>query len=206
MSAPDSDLASDPPKTIDELREVAAHCTACDLYERATQTVFGEGPAAARAVFIGEQPGDQEDQVGRPFVGPAGHVLDDACRDAGIDRTTVYLTNAVKHFKWIPRGKRRLHQKPNGREIRACQTWWRSELDVIAPEVVVCLGAVAAQAVLGSSFRVTRDHGEWQQLDGRRVIATVHPSAVLRAGDAREEVYAGLVGDLAVVAEFLDRG
>ena len=204
MSSPGLD-PTNVPTTIDGLRTVAARCTACDLYERATQTVFGEGPADARAVFIGEQPGDQEDQAGRPFVGPAGRVLDDACQDAGIDRNEVYVTNAVKHFKWTPRGKRRLHQKPNGREIRACQPWWKAELEVVEPEVVVCLGAVAAQALLGASFRVTKDHGRWQRLDGRDVLATVHPSAVLRAGDARDEVYAGLVGDLRVVSEFLGR-
>jgi DNA polymerase len=191
------------PRSIDELREVAGSCTACDLYERATQTVFGEGPATARAVFIGEQPGDHEDRAGKPFVGPAGRILDDACRDAGIDRASVYLTNAVKHFKWKASGKRRLHQKPNLREIRACQMWWRSELDVVQPDVVVCLGATAAQAVLGPTFRVTKHRGEWQRLDDRRVLATVHPSAVLRAGDARDDVYASLIDDLALVAEFL---
>jgi DNA polymerase len=175
------------------------------LYERATQTVFGEGPAHARAVFIGEQPGDQEDREGRPFVGPAGRVLDDAFRDAGIDRASVYLTNAVKHFKWRRAGKRRLHQTPNAREIRACQTWWRAELDLVHPDIVVCLGAVAAKALLGTTFRLTRHRGEWQVVDERRVLATVHPSAVLRAGEARTKVYDDLVHDLKIVAKLLNR-
>jgi DNA polymerase len=191
---------------LTELRTEASACTACDLHEHATQTVFGEGPAGARAVLIGEQPGDHEDLEGHPFVGPAGHVLDDALADAGIDRASVYLTNAVKHFKWTPRGKRRLHQKPNAREVRACRAWWEAELDAIAPEVVVCLGAVAAQAVLGSSFRLTHHRGEWQRAGERDVIATIHPSAVLRAEDDREATYRGLVTDLRLVAERLPRG
>jgi DNA polymerase len=172
--------------------------------------VFGEGPDDARAVFIGEQPGDQEDQSGRPFVGPAGRVLDDACRDAGIDRASVYLTNAVKHFKWRPgSGTRRLHKKPNAREVRACELWWRSELDVVRPAVVVCLGATAAQALFGPEFRLTKHRGTWQTLGellaGPAVLATVHPSAVLRAGAARDEVYASLVDDLSLVAARLRR-
>jgi uracil-DNA glycosylase family protein len=190
-------------RSLVELRDAAMDCTACDLYERATQTVFGEGPATARLVFIGEQPGDHEDRSGHPFVGPAGHVFDKACADAGIDRSTSYLTNAVKHFKWRPSGKRRLHQKPNAREIRACATWWKSELQVVRPDLVVCLGATAAQAVLGPSFRVTRHRGEWQWLDDQRILATLHPSAVLRAGTARDEVYSSLVDDLTTAARFL---
>jgi uracil-DNA glycosylase len=196
---------SELPRTIGELNKLAVTCTACDLYARATQTVFGEGPATAPAVFIGEQPGDREDREGRPFVGPAGLVLDDACRDAGIDRTSVYLTNAVKHFKWRPAGKRRLHQKPNAREIRACEMWWKAEVEAVQPDVVVCLGATAAQAVLGSDFRLTKHRGEWQRFEDRPVLATVHPSAVLRAGGARDELYASLVADLVMVAARLSR-
>jgi uracil-DNA glycosylase family protein len=203
MTISEPDPPPDLPATLPELRAVAARCTACDLYARATQTVFGEGPARARAVLIGEQPGDQEDRTGRPFVGPAGRILDDACHDAGIDRASVYLTNAVKHFKWRPAGKRRLHQKPNAREVRACQMWWKAELELVQPDVVVCLGATAAQAVLGKAFRLTAHRGEWQRLDDRRLLATVHPSAVLRAGEARDEVYSGLVDDLTLVAEVL---
>jgi len=191
-------------RAIDALRSEAAGCTACDLYERATQTVFGEGPPSARVVFIGEQPGDHEDIEGRPFVGPAGRIFDDALGDAGIDRDTTYVTNAVKHFKWTPRGKRRLHQKPNAREIRACRQWWEAELAAIEPDVVVCLGATAAQAVFGMSFRLTQHRGEWQWLGDRRALATVHPSAVLRAGDERDAVYAGLVADLELVARRLE--
>jgi uracil-DNA glycosylase family protein len=191
------------PCSLAELRNAAAACTACDLYEHATKTVFGEGPADARAVFIGEQPGDHEDQSGHPFVGPAGRVFDDALRDAGIDRASIYLTNAVKHFKWRPSGKRRLHQKPNARETRACAVWWQAELDAVDPDFVVCLGATAAQAVLGSSFRLTRHRGDWQERDHRRVLATVHPSAVLRAGSERHALYAGLVDDLSLVARVL---
>lgn len=177
----------------------------CPLHERATQTVFGEGPARARVVLIGEQPGDEEDREGRPFVGPAGRVLDDAFRDAGIDRASVYLTNVVKHFKWRAAGKRRIHQRPNAREIRSCETWWKAELELVQPEIVVCLGSTAAKTLLGDAFRLTRHRGEWQSLDNRRVLATVHPSAVLRAGAARAEVYDGLVGDLVSVAESLNR-
>jgi len=177
----------------------------CPLHERATQTVFGEGPARARVVLIGEQPGDDEDREGRPFVGPAGRVLDDAFRDAGIDRSSVYLTNVVKHFKWRPSGPRRIDQHPNGREIRACDTWWKAELELVQPEFVVCLGATAAKTLLGETFRLARHRGEWQSLDDRRVLATVHPSAVLCAGDAGGEVYDSLVADLVRVVELLNR-
>jgi DNA polymerase len=193
------------PGTLEELNELAADCTACDLYARATQTVFGEGPATARTVFIGEQPGDREDQEGRPFVGPAGRVFDDACRDAGIDRASIYVTNAVKHFKWRPAGKRRLHQRPNAREVRACEMWWKAELDAVRPDVVVCLGATAAQAVLGPDFRLTKHRGEWQLFNDWPVLATVHPSAILRAGDARDDLYASLVADLAIVSRRMPR-
>src|SRR5205085_1809839 len=137
----------------------AAGCTACDLYKTGTQTVFGEGLASARAIFIGEQPGDSEDKTGRPFVGPAGKLLDRALVEAGIDRKLVYVTNAVKHFKWIARGKKRIHQKPSGREVRACRPWLEAEIDTVRPDVVVCLGATAAQALLGSQFRVSTQRG-----------------------------------------------
>jgi uracil-DNA glycosylase len=190
-------------RTLEELRVEASSCTACELYAHATQTVFGEGPPSARVVMIGEQPGDREDIEGRPFVGPAGRVLDDALAEVGIDRASVYLTNAVKHFKWTPRGKRRLHQKPSSREIRACRAWWEAELDAIQPEIVVCLGATAAQAVFGLSFRLTQHRREWQWLGDRRALATIHPSAVLRAANERDEVYNGLVADLDLVAHLL---
>jgi DNA polymerase len=183
------------------LRASAARCTQCDLYERATQTVFGEGPPDARLVFIGEQPGDHEDKDGHPFVGPAGHLLDRAFEAAGIDRTEVYLTNAVKHFKWRPAGKVRLHQRPNAAEIAACRNWWESELELIQPEVLCCLGAIAAQAVLGKTFRVTKSRGEFFTLpSGIEAVATIHPSAVLRS-DNRDAAFAGLVHDLEIVRD-----
>jgi len=188
---------------LERLRASAALCEQCDLYERATQTVFGEGPPNARLVLLGEQPGDHEDREGRPFVGPAGHVLDRALDAAGIDRSQVYLTNAVKHFKWRASGKVRLHQRPNTTEIAACRTWWESELDAIQPDVLCCLGAVAAQAVLGRAFRVTKSRGELFSLpSGIEAIATIHPSAVLRSDD-RDAALAGLVQDLEIVRERL---
>jgi uracil-DNA glycosylase len=188
---------------IARLRASAADCTQCDLYERATQTVFGEGPARARLVMIGEQPGDHEDKEGHPFVGPAGHLLDRALESAGIDRTDVYLTNAVKHFKWKPSGKVRVHQRPNAAEIAACRNWWESEIEVIRPEVLCCLGAIAAQAVLGRSFRVTKSRGQFFTLpSGIDAVATIHPSAVLRADD-RDAAFAGLVQDLEIVRDRL---
>ena len=188
---------------VERLRATAAGCEQCDLYERATQTVFGEGPADARLVMIGEQPGDHEDKEGHPFVGPAGHVLDRALEAAGIDRSEVYLTNAVKHFKWRPKGKVRLHQRPNAAEIAACRNWWESELAAVRPEVLCCLGAIAAQAVLGRSFRVTKSRGEFFSLEsGIEAIATIHPSAVLRADD-RDAALAGLVHDLEIVRDRL---
>jgi len=191
---------------LDALRQQAATCTACDLYERATQTVFGEGPPDARVVLMGEQPGDQEDRAGRPFVGPAGRILDRALEEAGIDRDAVYVTNAVKHFKWRPAGKVRLHQKPNAAEIRACSQWWRSEVDVLDPDVLVLLGATAAQAVLGPKVRVTRDRGTFLHAPDFAfdALVTIHPSAVLRAQrDDRDDALRGLVRDLRVVAERL---
>jgi DNA polymerase len=191
--------------TLPKLREAAAGCTACPLHETGTQTVFGEGSAKAEVVFVGEQPGDQEDLQGRPFVGPAGKLFDKALEEAGIDRSQVYVTNAVKHFKWQARGKRRIHQKPNWSEIAACRPWLDAELEVIQPRVLVCLGATAAQALLGRDFRVSRQRGELVESDlAENVIATVHPSSVLRADDAtREQEYDALVRDLGKVAELV---
>jgi DNA polymerase len=186
------------------LRAAAASCMACELYERATQTVFGEGPPSARIALVGEQPGDHEDREGRPFVGPAGRLLDRALHEAGIDRDRVYVTNAVKHFKWRAAGKVRLHQKPNAAEIRACSQWWRAELAALQPRYVVLLGATAAQAVLGPQVRVMRDrghimHGEDGAFDA---VVTIHPSAVLRLHEPeRTEGFEGLVADLALVAD-----
>jgi DNA polymerase len=188
------------------LREAAADCRACPLWKDATQTVFGEGPARATVLLVGEQPGDREDQEGRPFVGPAGRVLDDALAEAGIDRKQVYVTNAVKHFKWTPRGKRRIHQKPNAEEISACRPWLDAELAVVRPDVLVALGATAAQALLGRGFRVTRERGVPVDSDlAPNVIATVHPSSILRARDEaeRRESYDAFVADLKVVAKLL---
>jgi DNA polymerase len=198
--------------TWQELAESAASCTRCDLYKRATATVFGEGKADAAMVLLGEEPGDQEDKQGRPFVGPAGRVLDRALNEAGIDRAEVYLTNAVKHFKWTERGKRRIHQRPNRTEIKACGFWLDAELGVIRPRLLVLLGAVAGEAVFGPGFRVGEHKGkveeaavgEWRGL----VVGTIHPSAVLRGDDpeARERSFAGLVADLMTAREALRRG
>jgi len=192
--------------SLTKLREAAAGCRACPLWKDATQTVFGEGPAKAAVVLVGEQPGDREDQEGRPFVGPAGRVLDDALADAGIDRKQVYVTNAVKHFKWTPRGKRRIHQKPNAEEIAACRPWLDAELAVVKPDVLVALGATAAQALLGRGFPVTRERGVPVDSDlAPNVVATVHPSSILRARDEaeRREAYDAFVADLKVVAGLL---
>ncbi len=180
------------------MRAKAKRCQACPLYKLGTQTVFGEGPVDARLLLIGEQPGDKEDLAGHPFIGPAGHLLDRALAEAGIDRTEVYVTNAVKHFKWKPAGKRRLHQKPNSREILACRIWLEQELDLVRPELLVALGATAAQALMGRAFRVTTSRGQvLKDSQGRPVLATVHPSSVLRAPpDQREEQYQALVADL----------
>src|SRR3954452_4304842 len=161
---------------LERLAKEAAGCTACDLYRNATQTVFGEGGEHAELMLVGEQPGDREDIEGEAFVGPAGRLLDDALVAAGIDRADVYVTNAVKHFKWQPRGKRRIHQKPNAAEVAACKRWLEAEIDTVKPELIVCLGATAAQSLLGSSFRVTKQRGEViESLDGRRLTATVPP-------------------------------
>jgi uracil-DNA glycosylase len=193
---------------LDALRKAAAGCTACDLYRDATQTVFGEGSPDAEVMLVGEQPGDGEDKAGRPFVGPAGRLLNRALEEAGIDRELAYVTNVVKHFKFERRGKVRLHKKPNAEEIRACLPWLEAELAVVRPRVLVALGATAAQALLGSSFRVSRQRGEFVDSDlAPRVLATVHPSSILRAPDdeARALAYKGFVADLTVVAAELGR-
>jgi uracil-DNA glycosylase family protein len=184
--------------TLDELREIAAGCTACDLWRLGTQTVFGEGARPAELMLVGEQPGDREDREGRPFVGPAGALLDRALGDAGIERERVYISNVVKHFKWTPKGKRRIHDTPNEREIVACRPWLEAEIELVTPSVLVCLGATAAKALLGRGFRLTRHRGELFESElGPLVTATLHPSAVLRGPDERRrELYAGLVEDL----------
>jgi DNA polymerase len=191
--------------SLPKLREAAAGCTACPLHETGTQTVFGEGTSKAEVVFVGEQPGDQEDLQGKPFVGPAGKLFDKALEDAGIDRSQVYVTNVVKHFKWQARAKRRIHQKPNWSEIAACRPWLEAELEVVEPRVLVCLGATAAQALLGRDFRVSRQRGELVESDlAEKVIATVHPSSILRADDeTREADYRELVRDLEKVAALI---
>ena len=190
--------------SLPKLREAAAGCTACDLYKTGTQTVFGEGARSADAMFVGEQPGDQEDKAGKPFVGPAGRLLDEALEDAGIDRTQVYVTNVVKHFKWVGRGKRRIHQKPNWQEVAACRPWLEAELAVVEPRVLVCLGATAAQALLGRQFRVTKERGRPVESElAEHVLATIHPSAILRDPESREQEYAAFVDDLKTVAKLL---
>jgi uracil-DNA glycosylase family protein len=188
---------------LDDLRAAAARCTGCDLYRHATQTVFGRGSADARIVFIGEQPGDQEDRQGAPFVGPAGEVFDKALAEAGLEREKVYVTNAVKHFKFEQRGKRRIHQTPRASELQACRPWLEAELAVIKPGILVCLGATAARALFGDSFRITKDRGRFAPTRwSPKTIATYHPSAVLRGeGEAQQaELYAMLVEDLRKVA------
>jgi uracil-DNA glycosylase len=195
-----------PHPTLESLRKAAAGCKACALWKRGTQTVFGEGRARARVMIVGEQPGDKEDLAGRPFVGPAGAVLDKALAAAGIDREDVYVTNIVKHFKWEPRGKRRLHKKPNAIEISACRPWLEAEISVVRPEVVVLLGATAAQGVLGRDFRVTQHRGKWMKSEiAPYVLATVHPSSILRApnDDTRHEEMRKFAADLKVVAQQL---
>jgi DNA polymerase len=190
--------------TLTALREAAAGCRGCHLWQVGTQTVFGEGPEGARAVFVGEQPGDQEDRAGKPFVGPAGRVFDEALEAAGIERATVYVTNAVKHFKWEARGKRRIHQKPNAAEVAACRPWLEAELAVVKPRVLVLLGATAAQSLLGRQFRVTRQRGQLLESElAEAVIATVHPSSILRAED-RETEFREFVRDLEKVAKLID--
>jgi DNA polymerase len=192
--------------TLDGLKTAARTCTACPLYARATQTVFGMGSPHARVVLVGEQPGHEEDLAGAPFVGPAGRVLDEALRAAGIDRQTTYVTNAVKHFKWEPRGTRRIHAKPSAGEISACRPWLEAELALIQPAVVVCLGATAARAVLGPRFRLTEQRGRpVASALARQAVATVHPSAVLRMPDSteRRRAMAALIQDLEVVARLI---
>jgi len=190
-----------PPDTMSwsALCEAAKDCEACHLYKRATQTVFGEGPKHAPMMLVGEQPGDYEDVAGKPFVGPAGKIMDQALEEAGIDRTEVYVTNAVKHFKWEPRGKRRIHQKPNSREIAACRPWLEAELRLVKPKLVVAMGATAAQTIFGPSFRVTRERGKVLSSKlAPRVLATVHPSSLLRQPDeeSRQREYKHFVSDL----------
>jgi uracil-DNA glycosylase family protein len=193
-------------RSLTALREAVHACRGCGLWEHATQGVLSAGSARADLVLVGEQPGDQEDKQGKPFVGPAGRLLDRALEEAGIDRSRAYVTNAVKHFKWTPRGKRRIHQKPTWQELTACRPWLEAELELVKPRVLVCLGASAAQSVLGKQFRVTRERGIALRSDlAEHVVATIHPSAVLRAPDdaAREAELAGLVRDLRVVADLL---
>ncbi len=193
--------------SLRRLAEAARGCRGCDLYERATQTVFGTGAARPKVVLVGEQPGDQEDLAGAPFVGPAGRLLDRALAEAGLERKSCYVTNAVKHFRWEPRGKRRLHAKPSVGQIRACQPWLRAELAATRPPVIVCLGATAAQSMLGREFRLTRQRGELLADTGwaPRVMATVHPSAILRApsDEERHAAFAAFVSDLRNVARYL---
>ncbi|HZW20968.1 UdgX family uracil-DNA binding protein [Noviherbaspirillum sp.] len=189
---------------LDDVRVAAHDCKACPLWANATQTVFGEGPEQARIMFVGEQPGDQEDRQGHPFVGPAGQLLDRALRAAGIERGSVYLTNAVKHFKWEPRGKRRLHKKPGEAEIGACHQWLERELELVAPELVVALGATAARALLGRATPIEANRGRLMPLHGgMQVLITVHPSYLLRMPDtAREEAWRRFVQDLRIAAPF----
>jgi uracil-DNA glycosylase family protein len=187
---------------LDELRRAADGCRGCPLHENATQAVFGEGPRTARVVLVGEQPGDQEDRAGTPFVGPAGRLLDGILADAGIDRSTAYVTNAVKHFKFTPTPKRRIHATPDTYEVAACRPWLEAEVALLQPEVVVLLGATAAKSVLGSAFRVTKSRGVLMPFGERQALATLHPSAVLRADD-RDAARAGVVSDLRVVAQAL---
>jgi DNA polymerase len=185
--------------SLTKVRAAARTCTACPLFKNATQTVFGEGVQGATLMFLGEQPGDQEDRAGKPFVGPAGKLLDRALIEAGIKRNEVYVTNTVKHFKWEPRGKRRIHQKPSARDIAACRPWLVAELRIVRPDVLVCLGSTAAHAIFGSSFRVTRQRGQVLKCDlAQRVVATVHPSSILRQPDeeSRHREYALFVADL----------
>jgi len=197
-------------RTISQLRKAAANCEACDLWKDATQTVFGEGSPKAKIMFVGEQPGDQEDRAGHPFVGPAGKLLNEALERAGIDRAEVYVTNVVKHFKWTPaeRGKRRIHKKPRYAEIEACRPWLDAELRMVKPEILVCLGATAAQSLLGRSFSVSRQRGQLVESSiAPYVTATVHPSSILRAPDSksRELQMRAFIKDLVKIAKLMDR-
>lgn len=189
--------------SLDQLAVAADGCTACELYARATQAVFGSGGSGARLMLLGEQPGDEEDREGAPFVGPAGRVLDEAIASAGLIRDDVYISNVVKHFRWKPGAKKRLHQKPTTRQIRACRPWLEAELALVEPEVVVTLGASATQAILGSEAKVTRDHGQVFEWEDRLVVPTIHPSAALRAPDSdeRRQLRELLTDDLASVRQ-----
>lgn len=203
---PSESAANDliPPRpTLPALRAAAADCKACDLWKKGTQTVFGEGSRRAHVLFVGEQPGNEEDLTGKPFVGPAGKLFDNALEDAGIDRKQTYVTNVVKHFKWEPRGKRRIHKKPNAVEIAACRPWLEAEIALVKPEVIVALGATAAQALLGPQFRVTKQRGQFiESTLAPYVMATVHPSSILRAPDdeTRRLEYRRFVDDLKKLA------
>ncbi|MDP8961964.1 MAG: UdgX family uracil-DNA binding protein [Actinomycetota bacterium] len=195
--------------TLDRLREVAAGCQACHLWQRGTQTVFGDGAPSADLMFVGEQPGDREDVEGEPFVGPAGRELDRALDEVDIDRSNVYITNAVKHFKWKQKGRRRIHETPNAEEIAACRPWLAAEIHVVRPKIIVCLGATAAKVLLGSGFRVTRQRGELHPgPNGSVVTATVHPSAILRASsdEERQTAREAFVADLGKVAVVMKEG
>ena len=196
-----------PPRpTLSSLKAAAADCQACDLWKRGTQTVFGDGSRRANVLFIGEQPGNEEDLTGKPFVGPAGKLFDNALEEAGIDRKQTYVTNVVKHFKWEPRGKRRIHKKPNAVEIAACRPWLEAEIALVKPEVIVALGATAAQALLGPKFRVTKQRGQFiESTLAPYVMATVHPSSILRAPDdeTRHLEYRRFVDDLKKVAPII---
>jgi DNA polymerase len=203
------DAAARGAATLEDLRRAATGCRACDLYRNATQTVFGAGGEGAPLMLVGEQPGDREDVAGEPFVGPAGRLLDEALAAAGIDRATVYVTNVVKHFKWrrAPSGKRRIHQKPDRAEVTACRPWLEGEIERVRPRLVVLMGATAAQAILGSAFRVMKQHGAVIPTSlGPPALATIHPSAVLRSRTSaeREEALAGLVADLRVAGDAID--
>ena len=192
------------PEKLDyrSLVAAASGCEGCDLYKNATQTVFGEGDINSHVMFVGEVPGDEEDLRGHPFVGPAGRLMENALAEVGIDRMKIYLTNAVKHFKWKPRGKRRIHEKPSAREILACDPWLRSELKLVEPQILVALGATAAQSLFGKDFRVTQMRGKWIDSPlAEKAIATIHPSAILRTpDDLREQAYRDFVADLATVS------
>jgi uracil-DNA glycosylase len=194
-------------RTLPALKEAAAGCQGCHLYRNATQTVFGEGPPSARVIMVGEQPGDQEDRQGKPFVGPAGRVLDEALEEAGIDRSTVFVTNVVKHFKFQTRGKRRIHKKPGAEEIIACRPWLDAEVQAVRPKALVALGATAAQALLGRQFRVTRERGvPVESTLAPLVMATVHPSSILRADeDEKDDAMRALVDDLRALARELKK-
>ncbi|HEX3718967.1 MAG TPA: UdgX family uracil-DNA binding protein [Verrucomicrobiae bacterium] len=206
MTTPEEIPGISKPYTISNLRSAAVNCRACPLWQKGTQTVFGEGPTGASVVMVGEQPGNDEDLAGKPFVGAAGKLLDRALTEAGIVRNDVYVTNAVKHFKWEPSGKRRLHKKPSAREIAACRPWLDAELDTLKPKVLICLGATAAQALLGRTFKVSQRHGEWVESNlAHYVMATVHPSSILRAPDeeARHAQMESFVNDLRRAAKII---